>query len=36
MVIRQHTRRHIFGEINGVLKGLWALFLDCAFGMLID
>ena len=26
---------HIFGEIHEVRKGLWASFLDCAFGMLI-
>ena len=30
----QHGR-HFFGEIHGVRKGLWAFFLDCAFGMLI-
>ena len=27
--------KHIFGQIHEVRKGLWAFFLDCAFGMLI-
>ena len=27
--------RYIFGEIHEVRKGLWALFFDCAFWMLI-
>ena len=27
--------RHIYREIHEVRKGLWALFLDCAFRALI-